>query len=79
MIDTYLKNTIARALQKAIDGNDALLIIEEASDRNFLQNLVNVIREKYQGESLKILRRVEKALELEDPMLAEKFRRVYKR
>jgi len=79
MIDTYLKNTVARALQKAIDGNDALLIIEEASDRNFLQNLVNVIREKYQGESLKILRRVEKALELEDPMLAEKFRRVYKR
>ncbi len=79
MIDTYLKDTIARALQKAIDANDALIIIEEASDRNFLQNLVNVIRERYQGESLKILRRVERALEIEDPILAEKFRRVYKR
>lgn len=78
-MDTYLKNTVARVLQKVLDGNDALIIIDEASDRNFLQNLVKIIKERYQGESFKILRRLEKALEYEDPVLAEKFRRVYRR
>lgn len=78
-MDTYLKQAVARALAKVIDGNEAILIVEEASDRRFLENLVYLIRDRYQGESMKILRRLEEALEIRDPTLAEKLRRVYRR
>jgi hypothetical protein len=78
-LDTYLKQAVARALAKVIDGNEAILIVEEASDRRFLENLVYLIRDRYQGESMKILRRLEEALEIRDPTLAEKLRRVYRR
>jgi hypothetical protein len=78
-LDTYLKQAVARALAKVIDGNEAILIVEEASDRRFLENLVYLIKDRYQGESMKILRRLEEALEIRDPTLAEKLRRAYKR
>jgi hypothetical protein len=78
-MDTYLKQVVARALSKVVDPNEALIMVEEASDRRFLENLVYLIKDRYQGESMKILRRLEEALEIRDPTLAEKLRRVYKR
>jgi hypothetical protein len=78
-MDTYLKQVVARALSKVVDPNEALVMVEEASDRRFLENLVEIIRNKYQGESIKILRRVEAMLEMRDPVVAERFRRVYRR
>jgi len=78
-MDTYVKQAVARALSKIVDANEAILIVEEASDRKFLENLVDIIKDRYQGESRSILRRLEEALEIRDPILAEKLRRVYRR
>jgi hypothetical protein len=78
-VDTYLKQVVARVLSKVVDPNEALIMVEEASDKRFLENLVDIIRDRYQGESIKILRRVETMLEMRDPVIAERFRRVYRR
>jgi len=78
-MDTYLKQAVARALVKVIDSNEAIMIIEEASDKRFLENLVYIIKSRYQGESMRILRKLEDVLEVRDPVLAEKLRRVYRR
>jgi uncharacterized protein HemY len=78
-MDTYLKQAVARALVKVMDGNEASLLVEEASDRRFLENLVSLIRERYRGDSEKILRMLEKTLEANDPILAGRLRRVYRR
>jgi len=78
-MDTYLKQAVARALVKVIDSNEAIMIIEEASDKRFLENLVYIIKSRYQGESMRILRKLEDVLEMRDPVLAEKLRRVYRR
>ena len=78
-MDTYVKQAVARALSKIVDANEAILIVEEASDRKFLENLVDIIKDRYQGESRSILRRLEEALGIRDPILAEKLRRVYRR
>jgi uncharacterized protein HemY len=78
-MDTYLKQAVARALARVVDGNEAGLLVEEASDRRFLENLVSIIRERYGGDSERILRMIEGALEAHDPILARRFRRAYRR
>jgi len=78
-MDTYLKQAVARALVKVIDSNEAIMIIEEASDKRFLENLVYIIKSRYQGESMRILRKLEDVLEMRDPILAEKLRRAYRK
>jgi uncharacterized protein HemY len=78
-MDTYLKQAVARALVKVMDGNEVSLLVEEASDRGFLESLVSLIRERYGGDSEKILRMLEKTLEAHDPILAGRLRRVYRR
>ncbi len=78
-MDTYMKQAVARALSKIVDPNEAMMMVEEASDKKFLENIINIIRDRYQGESRSILRRLEEALEIRDLILAEKLRRAYKR
>jgi len=65
-MDTYLKQAVARALASVVDGNEAGLLVEEASDKRFLENLVSIIRERYGRDSERMLRMIERALEAHD-------------
>lgn len=69
---------IVRALSKVIDVNEVDEIIMEV-DFNFLESLLEVLRDKYQGRSRLILKKMIEALMEEDPVLAEKVKKALER
>lgn len=70
-----VKWVLARALSKVVDGNEVGVLLVEA-ERGVLENLVEAMKRRYGDNWRKLASKLADYLEVEDPMLAGRLRKI---